>query len=437
VVPRKELANFGIGEGEGFANKVHGDLAGEGHGAAVVPTLEIGDLNAVVMGNEADDVGGGGVALLGEDVVKGSAGGFEGGTRPGEGEKDEDAVEVTLQLAHVFAHPTGEKKDDVVGEIDALSVGFLAKNGAFGLQVRGLDIGHEAPDEAGAQPFLETLDGGRGSIGGEHNLMARLVEGVEGVEEFLLRSLFAGQGVHVVEEEEVDGAVGLAEKGHAAQPNGGDELVDELFGGDVANAGLGPGGGEVVTDGVEEVGLAKAGTAVNEQGVVGLAGILGDGLSSGAGELVGGAGNEGSEGIPGVEGRARRGGGRFGRSLGGGGDGDLDGVASERRGQVLEEGKVVVPDVVGVDWGGGVEVEVTRGAGGGFEGCKPEIKLLRPQVLGEELLEGGPEGVLVTLHSGACGGVRVAHARLDREGAGRVDLPALPAATPVGRGAGP
>jgi len=103
----------------------------------------------------------------------------------------------------------------------------------------------------------------------------------------------------------------------------------------------------------------------------------------------------------------------------------------------LEEGKVVVPDVVGVDWGGGVEVEVTRGAGGGFEGCKPEIKLLRPQVLGEELLEGGPEGVLVTLHSGACGGVRVAHARLDREGAGRVDLPALPAATPVGRGAGP
>ena len=58
---------------------------------------------------------------------------------------------------------------------------------------------------------------------------------------------------------------------------------------------------DVVGDRVEQVGLADAGRAVEEQGVVGLAGLLGDGESGGVGEAVAVADDELVEGVFGMQ----------------------------------------------------------------------------------------------------------------------------------------
>jgi len=91
--------------------------------------------------------------------------------------------------------------------------------------------------------------------------VSRLVEGVEGVEELLLGALLAGEDVHVVEEQHLDGPVRLAEVGHLLHADGVDQLVDEVLGRDVANPGARRPRQHLVADRVEEMGLAEAGAA--------------------------------------------------------------------------------------------------------------------------------------------------------------------------------
>ena len=54
---------------------------------------------------------------------------------------------------------------------------------------------------------------------------------------------------------------------------------------------------DLVGDGVEEMGFAQAGLAVDEQGVVSLGGLLGHRQGGGVGKLVGGAHHEALEGV--------------------------------------------------------------------------------------------------------------------------------------------
>jgi hypothetical protein len=60
---------------------------------------------------------------------------------------------------------------------------------------------------------------------------------------------------------------------------------------------------DVVPDGVQEVGLAEAGLAVDEQRVVGAARVFGDGTRRGVGERVRLTDDEGVEGELGIEAR--------------------------------------------------------------------------------------------------------------------------------------
>ena len=105
----------------------------------------------------------------------------------------------------------------------------------------------------------------------------------------------------VVDEQHVDLAVAALEAVVGALAHGVDELVEEGLGGDVAH----PVGGvvlaHVVADGLQEVGLAEAGVAVDEQRVVLAGGRLGDGERGGVGEPVGRPDDEGLEGVPGVD----------------------------------------------------------------------------------------------------------------------------------------
>ena len=108
---------------------------------------------------------------------------------------------------------------------------------------------------------------------------------------------FALHELDVVDEQDVALPVAALEGGGGVGPDGVDELVHEGLGGDVADVPAGEVLPDVVPDGVQEMGLAQPGVAVDEQRVVGPGRHLGHGLGRGVGEAVGRADDEGVEGV--------------------------------------------------------------------------------------------------------------------------------------------
>src|SRR5262249_57227969 len=111
------------------------------------------------------------------------------------------------------------------------------------------------------------------------DLLARLVEVVERVEELLLRALLAGDELDVVDQEDVDRAIAAAELRRPVVADRVDELVREALGREVGDRHAAEQPGAVVTDGVQEVRLAEPGSAIDEERIVGPRRKLGDGLA--------------------------------------------------------------------------------------------------------------------------------------------------------------
>ena len=272
------------------------------------------------------------------------------------------ADEGALQLADVRGDAGGDVLQHVQGQVQALGTGLAREDRDAGLQVRGLHVRQQAPLEAGAQALVQASQRLGRLVGGEDHLLARGVQGVEGVEELLQGGLLALQELDVVHQEDVDVPVAALEGLQAAVvavavTQAGDEVRGELLGVDVLDADLGVEGTRVVADGVQEVGLAQAGAPVDEQGVVGAGGRLRHGDGGGVGEPVGGAGDVGVKGVARVEAGAVAAGGAL-ADAGCGGCGGCDderapGVEGDGRGAGLRRGGWYVDVAAGPLRGGG------------------------------------------------------------------------------------
>ena len=161
--------------------------------------------------------------------------------------------------------------------MDAALLGLGAQDGDARLEVGRRQVGDEAPLEAAAQPLLERGDQLGRPVGREHDLLAVLVDRIEGVEELFLRPLLVGDELDVVDEQQVDAPVAGAEIVDLALLDRRDELVGELLAGGVDDALARKARQHLVADGVHQVRLAQAHAAVQEERVVGVAGPLGHG----------------------------------------------------------------------------------------------------------------------------------------------------------------
>ena len=110
----------------------------------------------------------------------------------------------------------------------------------------------------------------------QDDLLARLVDGVEGVEELLLRPLALGDELDVVDEQHVDAPIPVAEVLHLLLADRVDEVVRELLARRVQDPLARELAGDRVADGVHQVRLAEADAAVQEERVVRVPGPLGD-----------------------------------------------------------------------------------------------------------------------------------------------------------------
>ena len=123
------------------------------------------------------------------------------------------------------------------------------------------------------------------------------MESVEGVEELLLDTLLALDELDVVNQKNVDVAVAALERDFAVVAERVDEVVGELFGGDVLHPHPGKESLGVIAGGVEQVSLAEPGFAPDEQRVVGARRSLGDRERGGVSKPVRGADDERVEGV--------------------------------------------------------------------------------------------------------------------------------------------
>src|SRR5215475_14063940 len=122
-----------------------------------------------------------------------------------------------------------------------------------------------------------------------------LVKIVEGMEKLLLSSLLSGDELDVVDEEEVDIAVLGTKLRRSIVADGVDELVGEALRREVEQAKRGIEAGDLMTDGMKEVGLAKTDAAVDEERIVGFRWQLGHRMARGLRKLVRVADDEGIE----------------------------------------------------------------------------------------------------------------------------------------------
>src|SRR5271157_1771876 len=150
-----------------------------------------------------------------------------------------------------------------------------------------------------ARPLFQRHQGPGRAVGGDDDLLVLPVQGVEGVEKLLLGGFLAGDELDIVDQQDVDRAVFIPEGLGGVTADGVDQVVGELFAGnvkDVASAAM-----TVIANGMQQVGLAQADAPVQEERVVGAGGILGDRPCSGRRQAVVRADHEVLKGIAGVE----------------------------------------------------------------------------------------------------------------------------------------
>ncbi len=152
---------------------------------------------------------------VGIELVEHRAGELRRQPLVAEGGEGHDADERALEGAHVDAHATGDQLEHgVVDVADVVVQHALAQDGHAGGEVRGLDRGDEPGLEAVAQAVLDRAEVAREAVGGQDELAAGVVQGVEGVEELVLGLGLRGEKLDVVDQQDVDVAVAVLEAVH-------------------------------------------------------------------------------------------------------------------------------------------------------------------------------------------------------------------------------
>src|SRR6267154_1808479 len=145
-------------------------------------------------------------------------------------------------------------------------IAILRKKADPVLEIGMSDVGDHAPFEPRDQPVLQPGNFLGRPVRGQHDLLVRLEQRVEGVEELLLRHFLAFQEMHVVHEEQIHVvAVAAPELGHRARVNRLDHVVDELFRPEVLQPGLRVFLEHRVCDGLHQVRLAEPRRAVDKE----------------------------------------------------------------------------------------------------------------------------------------------------------------------------
>ena len=108
------------------------------------------------------------------------------------------AYERAFEAADIGADAGGQKIHHVVRQRDAHGLGFFIENGLAHFHVRRLQIRDQSPLKTRDQAMFQPLNFAGRPVAGQNDLLMRLVQGVEGMEKFLLDPFLARQKLDVV-----------------------------------------------------------------------------------------------------------------------------------------------------------------------------------------------------------------------------------------------
>src|SRR5690606_12733246 len=117
----------------------------------------------------------------------------------------------TFEFADVRLCDGRDVADNLRVEVVAAFVALRLENRDARLEVRAGDVRHHTHLETGDETILESGDLLRRTVAGHDDLLVRLVQSVERVEELFLGAVLSGEELDVVDEKDVDSAVGLLE----------------------------------------------------------------------------------------------------------------------------------------------------------------------------------------------------------------------------------
>lgn len=135
----------------------------------------------------------------------------------------------------------------------------------------------------------------RAAVAGQDDLPALLVQGVDGVKQFVEGSPFAAEELDIVDQQDIDRAVLLAKARQSAAIEGVEEFGRELLGGESQGSNAAGVAAQVLHHGILKVGFANSGWAEKQQRAE-LARLLGNGFGGSISEFVGFADDEVGEG---------------------------------------------------------------------------------------------------------------------------------------------
>ena len=198
----------------------------------------------------------------------------------------------------------GDEEGDFLRHGDRLGFSLLQDDGDTHFKLRWLDGHRETPAEARDQAFFHAGDLFRVGVAGDDDLLVRLDQRIESVEELLLGAALVGEELYVVDQQQVERVVVALEFVEGFLLIGAHHVGHVLLGVDVTDACLRPPVGDLVADGLHEVRLAQADAAIDEQRVVRDTGVFRDLDRCSARKLVGLAGDEAVERKTAVQARA-------------------------------------------------------------------------------------------------------------------------------------
>ena len=270
VAPAEGIADLRQGVARQLAAQIHGDLARHGEVSRPLLAVQVIEAQLEVGGDDFLDEFHRYLARLfrRKDSVERfvDEGGCNGLLR--DGRIGDDSCQCAFQLADVVVDAVGDGEHHVVRHVKMLKSGFLSEDRYARFEIGRLDVCDEAPFKARAQTVFERLNLSRMTVARQDDVLVRIVQRVERMEEFFLRMLFLREELDVVDEQDVDVAVFLPEGFGIAVSNGVDEFVREFFARNVEDAHLGEFLQNLVPDGVHEMRLAESHAAVHEEGIV-------------------------------------------------------------------------------------------------------------------------------------------------------------------------
>src|SRR5216684_1332256 len=199
-----------------------------------------------------------------------------------------DLDQSPFKLTNVAMNVPGNKLANAVGKRESFCLPLLFQNSNSRLEIRLLDVGDQSHGESRTQALLKTWDFRRRGVGGQDNRLGSLVKSIEGVEELFLSFLLFPEELNIVDEEHIAFLAELApELRHLVVAHALDELVGELFRGEINDSSGWAALADLVAHRMQKVGLTESSAAVDEERVVATPGALGHGRCRRGGKLVG------------------------------------------------------------------------------------------------------------------------------------------------------